>query len=131
MIVYKSNIVPQIDMVIDLYKDAGLKRPVGDEERIRNMYENANLIVTAWDDNILVGVSRALTDFSYCCYLSDLAVRSAYQKQGIGKKLIELTNELCSDQAMLLLLSAPSALSYYPAAGFKKVENGFIINRKI
>lgn len=131
MITYKSDIVPQVDLVIDLYKDAGLKRPVEDEERIGLMYRNANLIVTAWDNRVLVGVSRALTDFCYCCYLSDLAVRSSYQKHGIGKRLIDLTKELCGDQAMLLLLSAPSALSYYPAVGFKKVENGFIIDRKI
>ncbi len=131
MITYKSNVVPRADLVIDLYKDAGLKRPVEDVERVGKMYENSNLIITAWDDHVLVGVSRALTDFSYCCYLSDLAVRSAYQKQGIGKKLIDLTRELCGDQAMLLLLSAPSALSYYPAAGFRKVENGFIIDRKL
>lgn len=130
MIKYKSNVVPEVDRVIELYKNAGLKRPVDDEERILKMYEHANLIVTAWDGKRLVGVSRALTDFSYCCYLSDLAVSPDYQKQGIGKKLIQLTKDLCGDQAMLLLLSAPSALTYYPATGFRKVENGFIIDRK-
>lgn len=130
MITYRSDIVPKVELIIDLYEDTGLKRPVRDEERIHKMYENSNLIITAWDDLVLVGVSRALTDFSYCCYLSDLAVRFAYQKQGIGKKLIDITKELCGDQAMLLLLSAPSAISYYPAVGLRKVENGFIIDRK-
>lgn len=130
MIKYRSDIVPQAELIIDLYEDAGLKRPVEDEERIHKMYENSNLIITAWDDLVLVGVSRALTDFSYCCYLSDLAVKSSYQKQGIGKKLIDITKQLCGEQAMLLLLSAPSAISYYPAVGLRKVENGFIIDRK-
>lgn len=130
MITYRSDIVPQVELIIDLYEDAGLKRPVEDEERIHKMYENSNLIITAWDDLVLVGVSRALTDFSYCCYLSDLAVKSSYQKQGIGKKLIDITKQLCGEQAMLLLLSAPSAISYYPAVGLRKVENGFIIDRK-
>ena len=116
--------------MIELYKNAGLKRPVDDQQRILKMYEHANLIVTAWDGNRLVGVSRALTDFSYCCYLSDLAVSPDYQKQGVGKKLIQLTKDLCGDGAMLLLLSAPSALTYYPVTGFRKVENGFIMDRK-
>lgn len=131
IIEYSSNITPPVEMIIDLYVDAGLKRPVQDNDRIRSMYENANLIVTAWDAKLLVGVSRALTDFSYCCYLSDLAVRSSYQKQGIGRKLIELTKSHCGEQSMLLLLSAPAALSYYPGVGFRQVENGFVIDRKI
>jgi N-acetylglutamate synthase-like GNAT family acetyltransferase len=85
--------------------------------------------VTAWDKDKLVGIARSLTDFSYCCYLSDLAVRKDYQKGGIGKKLIALTKEYIGDHAMLLLLSAQTAMDYYPKVGFQKVENGFIIKR--
>lgn len=128
---YEVNIIPSVDLIIDLYNNAGLKRPVENKERISKMYANSNLIITAWDGDLLVGVSRALTDFSFCCYLSDLAVRPSYQKQGIGRKLIEMTKTECSDEAMLLLLSVPTALSYYPKAGMRTVDNGFIIDRKI
>ena len=93
------------------------------------MYTNSNLVVTAWDKDKLVGITRSLTDFCYSCYLSDLAVRKEYQKEGIGKKLIELTKEKIGEQTMLLLLSAPSAMEYYPKIGFLKVENGFIVKR--
>jgi ribosomal protein S18 acetylase RimI-like enzyme len=77
----------------------------------------------------LVGVSRSLTDFCYCCYLSDLAVRKEYQTSGIGKKLIELTKSVIGDQTALILLSAPAAMEFYPKIGFSKIENGFIIKR--
>ena len=128
-IVYRFDWTPEINLIIDLYDSSGINRPTSDKERIAKMYANSNLIVTAWDNNILVGISRSLTDFCFCCYLSDLAVRKEYQKHGIGKKLISLTKEKIGDQTMLLLLSAPTAMDYYPKAGFQKVENGFIINR--
>ncbi len=93
------------------------------------MYQNSNLVISAWNQQDLVAVARSLTDFCYCCYLSDLAVRLEYQSQGIGKELIRLTRESISDQSMLLLLSAPGAMEYYPKVGFKKVGNGFMIDR--
>jgi len=129
-IIYKSGIMPDIKQVIDLYNSSGIKRPTADFERTRKMYSNSNLLVTAWDEDKLVGIARSLTDFCYCCYLSDLAVRMEYQKQGIGKELIRLTQIAIGEQTTLLLLSAPSAMEYYPKLGFQKVENGFIIPRK-
>ena len=129
-ITYKTGFVPKIEAIIDLYKSSGINRPVYDVQRIEKMYANSNLVITAWDGDILVGISRALTDFCYCCYLSDLAVKQEYQQKGIGKKLIERTKEEIGDECMLLLLSSPSAMEYYPKTGLlDKVENGFIIKR--
>jgi GNAT superfamily N-acetyltransferase len=125
---YKFDVIPAIDKVMDLYADAGLNRP-RNEDRVTRMYSHSNLIVTAWDKDKLVGISRALTDFCYCCYLSDLAVRKKYQHHGIGRELIRLTKEKIGDETMLLLLSAPSAMEYYPRVGLSKVENGFILQR--
>jgi predicted N-acetyltransferase YhbS len=77
-----------------------------------------------------VGIARSLTDFCYCCYLSDLAVSENHKKAGIGKRLIELTQERLGEQVTLILLSAPGAMEYYPKVGFEKIPNGFIIHRK-
>ena len=126
---YKINVPLAPNDVSALYENAGLNRPINDKERIAKMYEHSNLVISAWDGETLVGVSRALTDFCFCCYLSDLAVRKEYQKQGIGKKLIDMTKQHIGDQSMLLLLSAPNAMTYYPAIGMQEVKNGFIINR--
>lgn len=126
---YKVDIVPTPDVIIDLYEDAGLPRPTKDRERIKKMYDNSNLIITAWDNEILVGVSRCLTDFCWSCYLADLAVRSEYKKAGIGKELIRLTKEKVGPQSMVLLLSVPDALKYYPKVGFEKHERAFILHR--
>lgn len=104
---------------LDLLKRSTLaeRRPVDDPPRIEAMLRHADLIVTARDGELLVGISRALTDYSYCTYLSDLAVDVAYQRQGIGKELIRRTHEVGGLQTNLILLSAPKAVEYYPHIG--------------
>ncbi|MBK5280319.1 MAG: GNAT family N-acetyltransferase, partial [Bacteroidia bacterium] len=92
----------------------GLRRPVHDLNRIEKMLEHGNVLITAWSNDVLVGVSRALTDYSYCCYLSDLAVDESFQHQGIGKKLVDETHKVAGEQTTLILLSAPLAVNYYP-----------------
>jgi ribosomal protein S18 acetylase RimI-like enzyme len=107
----------------------GERRPVDEPERLQKMLEHGNLIVTARTaDGKLVGVSRALTDFVYCTYLSDLAVDEAFQHQGIGTELIRQT-KLASPQAKLILLSAPKATGYYPKIGMSRHEFCFFLDR--
>ena len=127
---YSFDKRPTVDQIIALYDNAGLPRSTYDRERIQKMFDNSNLIVTAWDKDILVGVSRSITDWVWACYLSDLAVRDDYKKEGIGRQLIKLTKEKVGDQSMVLLLSVPTAMEYYPKVGFEKQESSFIINRE-
>lgn len=127
---YRDDKIPTPDQIIALYENSGLPRPINDRERIQKMFENSNLVITAWDNELLVGVSRSITDWVWSCYLADLAVRTEYKKSGIGKKLIELTREKVGDESMVLLLSVPTAMEYYPKVGFSKQESSFIINRK-
>ena len=96
----------------------GARRPVSDLECIQAMLEHADLMVTAWRGDQLVGVARSLTDFRYCCYLSDLAVAESEQKQGIGRGLIAQTEVCLSAGCRLILLAAPQAETYYPHIGF-------------
>jgi len=105
------------------------RRPANDLERLEWMLRNADIIVTARDGKQLVGVARAISDFTYCCYLSDLAVDVAYQRQGIGKRLIEETRTRGGDRATLILVSAPAAESYYPKIGMKHVASCWAIPR--
>lgn len=100
-----------------------LRRPVDNPGRIEKMLKHANVLITAWDGDRLVGVSRALTDFAYCCYLSDLAVDEAYQRRGIGKRLIEETHNTAGREVRLILLAAPAAVDYYPKVGLQKFPN--------
>jgi len=93
------------------------------------MIDNANLTITAWDEDRLVGVARALTDFCYCCYLSDLAVDGSYQGQGIGRELVQQVKDAIGEESTLVLVSAPEAMKFYPKIGMKPVENGWMVKR--
>ncbi len=105
------------------------RRPVQDAEAIRGMLSNADIIVTARAAGKLVGVSRAITDFSYCTYLSDLAVDETYQRRGIGKELIRRTHEAAGLCTTLILLAAPKAQEYYPRIGMTYHDSCWIIPR--
>ena len=103
---------------------------MNDRDTIQAMLKNAAVILTARLDGLLVGVSRAITDFAYCTYLSDLAVDEQYQRQGIGKELIRRTREAAGLHTTLILLAAPKAQSYYPHVGMTKHESCWVIPRQ-
>ena len=126
---YVEAPVIQATELAALFRASGINRPVDDLPRLEKMLAHANLVIGAYLDSRLVGIARALTDFSYCCYLSDLAVVKDYQHRGIGRELIRRIKQRVGEQSMLLLLSAPAAMAYYPKVGFEKVENGWIIRR--
>ena len=114
---------------IDVLKRStlGQRRPVDDLPCIQAMLRHGNLLCTAWDGEKLVGVARSVTDFEYCCYLSDLAVDEKYQKQGIGKQLIRLTRSKLGHKAKIILLSAPKAEAYYPKVGFEAHKSAWVL----
>jgi ribosomal protein S18 acetylase RimI-like enzyme len=119
MLDYRIGNDLDLDVVIGLYRAStlGERRPVDDRARMRAMLDHANLVVTAWDGERLVGIARSLSDFSFCTYLSDLAVDLAYQRRGIGKELMRRTQE-AGGPATVYLFAAPSATEYYPHVGF-------------
>jgi len=131
-IVYSSDRKITPAEFIDILKRStlGERRPIHDPHRIQQMLAHGNILVTAWAGEKLVGVSRALSDFSFCCYLSDLAVDEAYQKKGIGKKLIDETHKVAGKNSSLILLAAPAAVNYYPKIGMDRFSECFMIKRK-
>ncbi|HVZ62123.1 MAG TPA: GNAT family N-acetyltransferase [Candidatus Nitrosotalea sp.] len=113
-----------------LFVNSGIKRPVKNIKRIKRMVENANLTICAKNGKNLVGILRAVTDFSYCCYVSDLAVDKKYQRLGIGKKLLKTAQKSLGNEVMILLLSAPEADSFYSHIGMENIQNAWKIARK-
>ena len=121
-----------VDEFLDVLERSTLaeRRPVDEPETIRAMLKNADVVVTARVDGRLVGVSRAITDFSYCAYLSDLAVDAAYQRRGIGRELIRRTHEVAGAGTTLILLAAPKARTYYPQVGMTAHDSCWVIPRR-
>ena len=105
----------------------GERRPIDEPDRLERMCKNADIMLTARFEGKLVGVSRSLSDFTYATYLSDLAVDTAFQHLGIGKKLIAETKKIVP-QGKLILLAAPAARAYYPKIGMTQFEYAFYID---
>jgi predicted N-acetyltransferase YhbS len=129
MISYRHGKALDVDAIIDLYRAStlGARRPVGDRERMSAMLSNAALIVTAWDGGKVVGIARALSDFAYCTYLADLAVRLSHQRQGIGRELIRQVQQAGGAQTHLFLFAAPGAEEYYGHVGFAQHPSGWML----
>jgi predicted N-acetyltransferase YhbS len=123
-----GNDVP-LDQVIELYHAStlGKRRPVDSREIMADMMRHANLVITAWDGDLLVGIARSLTDFSYVAYLADLAVRDTHQRKGIGVELMRRTQQAMGPRSMIVLLSAPAAVDYYPKVGFTHHPQAWVL----
>jgi predicted N-acetyltransferase YhbS len=128
-ITYRTGNDLDLDRMIDLYRSCtlGARRPLDDRAIAEQMMTHANLVITAWDGELPVGISRSLTDFGYVCYLADLAIRETHQKLGIGLELIKRTRAALGPRAMIVLIAAPQAVDYYPRIGFTRHESAWIL----
>ena len=128
---YKINQTISAKQFTDLLKRTtlGARRPVNDTECMQGMLANSNLVITAWSGEHLVGIARSVTDFHYCCYLSDLAVDEGYQKLGIGKQLQIKTQAELGPRCTMLLIAAPAAKLYYEHIGFTHNDRCWILLR--
>jgi predicted N-acetyltransferase YhbS len=121
-----------LDGVLEVYRDSSLgeRRPIADRQRMEQMLRNANLVISAWEGEEMVGIARSISDYVYVTYLADLAVKKSRQRLGIGKELIRRTREVGGAQTMLLLLAAPAAQDYYPHIGFQHHPQAWIWSGK-
>lgn len=117
---YQVNQPITVEQFVDLLIQSSLgeRRPIDNDVCMSGMLANSNLLITARDNQQLVGVARSVTDFHYACYLSDLAVHRDYQRKGIGKQLIALTQKQLGKECKLILIAAPAANAYYQKLGF-------------
>lgn len=126
---YRDNAAITVEAALDLYNRStlGARRPVHRPDIFEGMLKNASLTISAWHGERLVGIARALTDFAYAAYLADLAVDAAYQRQGIGTRLIRETKARLGQECMIVLLAAPAANDYYPRLGFEHNSRAWVL----
>jgi ribosomal protein S18 acetylase RimI-like enzyme len=128
---YNINDLCTVNEVEALFIKSGIRRPVGELDRIQRMINHADETITARYEDTLVGFLRAITDYSYCCYISDIAVDKEYQGLGIGKELLRLLRDkLGEEEIKYILTSAPNAEGFYEKVGFERADSAFVIKRK-
>lgn len=128
-ITYRHDAQISVETAIDLYRRStlGERRPVDRPDIFAGMLAHADLLITAWHAERLVGIARTLTDFSYVAYLADLAVDTEYQKHGIGKRLTHETRQRLGPDCMLVVLAAPQANAYYTRIGFEHNPRAWVL----
>lgn len=129
-IVYRDDAPLAVEQAIDLYRRStlGERRPIDRPDIFAGMLANANLTVTAWEGERLVGIARTLTDFTFVAYLADLAVDAERQRRGIGRRLIEETRRRLGPECGIVLLAAPKANDYYPRIGFRHHPRAWVLH---
>ena len=129
---YKINEPITSEQFVGLLEKSRLaeRRPIHNSECMEGVVKNSNLVVSAWHGDELIGIARSVTDFHYACYLSDLAVDQKYQKSGVGKRLLVLTQEQLKEECKLILVAAPDANSYYEHLGFENNPRCWVLGRE-
>ena len=108
----------------------GATRPVDDAPRLQAMLSGAGLLMTARRDGRLVGVARCLTDFSWNCYVSELAVSASAQGLGIGQGLLDAVRRELGPQVSVVLASVPEAVDFYERIGMPRLPDAFCWKRQ-
>ncbi|MBZ9823249.1 GNAT family N-acetyltransferase [Mesorhizobium sp. CA4] len=111
----------------------GATRPVDDEARLKIMLGNANLVLTARLDiegKPLIGVARGITDFSWVCYISELAVSASAQGLGVGRGLMDEAQRQLGPSVAISLISMPDAVGFYERIGMTRMTDAFWFSRK-
>ena len=128
-LIFSTTDTPTVAEFADVLRRSTLaeRRPVHDAACLAQMVSGASLWATCRRNGEMIGVARSVTDFAYCCYLSDLAVDQAFAHQGIGRQLIAETRARLGPQCSLILLSAPAAVEYYPRIGFTQHPSAWIM----
>jgi len=129
-IAYRRDVPLDPFAVARVFDSSGLRRPTGDLPRIALMLANANLVLSAWHGDELIGIARSVTDFAWCCSLADLAVARPWQGLGVGTELLRRTREAIGPGCSLVLVSAPEAVDWYPKVGLERLDRGFIVPRQ-
>ncbi len=122
---------PDTDETLQLYKESGIYNEQWNRDRMDKTLENSDILLCCYDDKKLIGIARGITDFHWIAHLSHLAVHPDYQRQGFGKKLVQMVNEKLGDGVALMVHSVPEAKNFYQGLGFEPYDDVYRIPRKI
>lgn len=123
-IIIKEQVIPDIDSIMNLYGDVSWTAYTSNPSKLEQAISNSLKVWTAWDDDLLVGLARVVGDSSTIIYIQDILVLQAYQKKGIGSKLLKIILDEYKDIRQIVLLTddTDKTIKFYEKNGFTKVS---------
>ena len=125
MVRYVFN--PKLDFVavLDLYASVGWSNYTNRPRQLEQAFHQSLFVIAAYDDEELVGLIRAVGDGLTIVFIQDLLVYPHYQRQGIGRSLLEQTLERFKDvyQIQLATEQSDKNLAFYRELGFRRQED--------
>ena len=96
------------------------------ESRIEKLVKNVSISLTARnEEGLLVGALFGVTDFAYWLYVTDLGVDRAYERQGIGSRLMKMAHEAAGGEKdiAVYLIANENAVPFYEKLGMEKAND--------
>ena len=96
------------------------------ESRIEKLVKNVSISLTARnEEGLLVGALFGVTDFAYWLYVTDLGVDRAYERQGIGSRLMKMAHEVAGGEKdiAVYLIANENAVPFYEKLGMEKADD--------
>ncbi|MGQ7420257.1 GNAT family N-acetyltransferase [Streptococcus suis] len=125
MITYKQH--PQLDFqaVLELYASVGWTNYTDRPAMLQKALKHSLFVLAAYDGDCLVGLLRAVGDGHSIVFIQDILVLPTYQRQGIGRQLLEqaVTHFPGIYQLHLLTDNTEKIRSFYEAIGFTAVDS--------
>lgn len=102
------------------------------EERIEKLVKTVTIsLVARNEEGLIVGVLFGLTDYCYWLFISDLGVDRAYERRGIGKKLMRMAHDIAGGDKdiAVYLIANEDAIPFYKRIGMKKADDVMQYNK--
>lgn len=112
------------EQLLDLYGQVGWTNYTKVPTRLVEGIANSLYCIGAFDGDRLVGLCRLVGDGVTIMFVQDILVLPAYQRQGIGKALLEKSLERFANcyQIHLLTDNSPKTRQFYESIGFREVS---------
>lgn len=106
-----------VEQIKDLFSSVGWR--IGDEpNKLLETLKNSETLITAWDEDRLIGLVNAFSDTARVVYFHYVLTHSDYQRQGIGKQLVNRALNKYQDYKHLVLISNNEKIDFFKKCGF-------------
>ena len=121
----KNGIIPNKDLVYELYSNVGWTAYTNDMDNLMEAIENSLRVITAWDQDKLIALLRIVGDGYSIIYIQDILILEDYQGIGLGSKLIQLILADYSDVRQIILATdnTDKTRSFYESNGFRQAKD--------